>query len=87
VTAEEAFFADSVKYTAKIGPGGIQYSVSEGNTLPRIILTLDGWRAVMGNASTHIVCAIFIGSTPEPPATKEGAPACRWGGCESTTIR
>src|SRR6266566_5263108 len=28
VTAEEAFFADSVKYTSAIGAGGIQYATT-----------------------------------------------------------
>ncbi len=45
VVAEEAFFADSVKYTTTIGNGGLDYLVTEGNTAPRILLTADGWRA------------------------------------------
>src|SRR5216110_144451 len=30
VTAEEAYFADSVKYTTAIGAGGIQYATTSG---------------------------------------------------------
>src|SRR3989442_8048675 len=39
VTAEEAFFADSVKYASRIGPGGLQFAVTTGNSLPVIRLT------------------------------------------------
>ena len=75
VTAEEAFFADSVRYTSKIGD--LTYTVTQGNLLPRITLTTDGWGAVIGNARTRTTCVIFIGATPQPPAVKEGVPACR----------
>jgi len=77
VTAEEAFFADSVKYTVKIGPGGLEYGVHEGNTWPTIRLTRDGWTATIGNRNTPTRCAIFVGATSLPPATKEGAPMCQ----------
>lgn len=77
VTAEEAFFADSVKYTSKVGPGGVNFSVSSGNTWPTIVVTRDGWTAVIGNANTPTRCTIFIGSTSTPPAVKEGAPRCQ----------
>lgn len=77
VTAEEAFFADSVKYSARIGPGGVNYSVSEGNTWPTITLTRDGWTAVIGNRNTPTRCMMFVGSTPLPPAVREGEPVCR----------
>lgn len=80
VTAEEAFFADSVRYTTRIGPGGLNFAVSPGNTTPRITLTPDGWSAVIGNQATRTTCAIFIGSTPHAPATKEGEPKCAGGG-------
>ena len=77
VTAEESFFADSVKYTARIGPGGLQFAVMKGNALPFIRLTADGWVATIQNANSPIRCAIFIGSTPMPPATNEGEPKCQ----------
>ncbi len=76
VVAEEAFFADSVKYSSKIGPGGVNFRLREGNVLLSLQLTADGWTATMGHASTQTVCAIFVGSTPIPPATKEAMPAC-----------
>lgn len=76
VTAEEAFFADSIKYTTRIGRGGLTYSVTGGDDLPRIAMTADGWLASIRNAHTRTRCMIFIGSTSNPPATIEGKPAC-----------
>src|SRR2546429_6831792 len=43
VTAEEAYFADSVKYTAAYGAGGINFVQSTGNTTPAVTTTADGW--------------------------------------------
>jgi hypothetical protein len=77
VIAEEAFFADSVKYTTRIGPGGLQFAVTSGNSLPVIRLTPDGWTATIRNANKATICAIFVGSTPTPPATKEAEPKCQ----------
>lgn len=77
VTAEEAFFADSVKYTSKVGPGGVTFSVSSGNGWPTIVVTADGWTATIGNTNTPTRCTIFIGSTSAPPAVKEGVPRCQ----------
>jgi len=77
VTAEEAYFADSVKYTAKFGRGGLIFYVTRGNTLPHVRLTSDGWTATIESASISKTCAIFIGSTPISPATREGEPKCQ----------
>ncbi len=77
ITAEEAFFADSVKYTARVGRGGLQFAVTTGNSKPVIRLTADGFTATIRNANTVITCAIFVGSTPIPPATNEGEPKCQ----------
>ncbi len=76
VVAEEVFFADSLKYTSKIGPGGVNLRLREGNRLLSLQLTADGWTASIGSAKSQSVCAIFVGSTPRPPATEEGSPAC-----------
>ena len=76
VTAERAFFADSVKYTDRIGARGLTYAVTSGNTLPRIALTTDGWQASISNKNTRTRCMIFIGTIKNPPAIKEGVPAC-----------
>ncbi len=75
--AETEFFADSARYTNLIGSGGLDFTITPGNTPPDIAITSDGWNAVIGNANTHIRCAIFIGSTSVAPATQEGLPACQ----------
>src|SRR2546423_10741506 len=74
VTAEEAYFADSVKYTAAYGAGGINFVQSTGNTTPAITTTADGWYANIKNVNTTKTCSIYIGSTSTAPANKEGEP-------------
>jgi hypothetical protein len=77
MTAQAAFFADSARYTNTLGPGGLDFTITPGNTTPSIALTADGWNATIGNVNTPIRCAVFIGSTSVRPATHEGLPACR----------
>jgi type IV pilus assembly protein PilA len=77
VTAEEAYFADSVKYSTTIGAGGVVFNVTTGNNNPVLALTADGWTATLSNVNTTKTCAIFIGSTAIAPATKEGEPKCQ----------
>src|SRR5947199_3274637 len=77
VTAEEAYFADSVKYSATIGAGGVTFTQSTGNTLPAIAKTADGWTANITNVNTMKTCSIYIGSTALTPANKEGEPKCQ----------
>jgi len=86
VTAEEAYFANHVKYTTNpeqlrrgvdLGDPNVSgFAVTHGNGMPRLTVTGDGWTATMQNPNTRQLCAIFVGSTPIPPATIEGAPAC-----------
>jgi len=75
VTAEEGFFADSVRYTANVGR--LQFRLTGGNTAPQVTLTNNGWSATIGNPRTPTVCVIFVGSTPRPPAKLEITPACQ----------
>src|SRR5438876_9674628 len=63
VTAEEAYFADSVKYTAAYGAGGVNFVQSTGNTTPAVTTTADGWTANITNVNTTKTCSIYIGST------------------------
>jgi type IV pilus assembly protein PilA len=77
VTAEEAYFADSVKYTTTVGAGGVVFNVTTGNNNPVLALTADGWTATLSNLNTTKTCAIFIGSTAVAPASKEGEPKCK----------
>jgi TonB family protein len=74
VTAEEAYFADSVRYTTRLGP---LYAVTTGNAMPTITLTADGWTATIENLHVPYRCAIFVGSTPRAPARREGEPVCQ----------
>lgn len=73
VTVQENHFVENLKYTAAPGPN---YAVSGGNLMPTIVLTPDGWTAVIRSVNSKQVCAVFIGTTPAPPATKEGVPTC-----------
>jgi type IV pilus assembly protein PilA len=77
ITAEEAYFADSVKYSATVGAGGIIFSQTTGNTVPTINLTADGWTANIKNVNTTKTCSVYIGSTALAPAVKEGEAKCQ----------
>jgi type IV pilus assembly protein PilA len=83
VTAEENYLADHSKYTTDLGA---DYHFSPGNRPPAITLTGDGWTASMTNSGTTQRCAVFVGSTPLPPATREGAPACEAGATTTTPL-
>ena len=74
ITAEEAFFADSVKYTPKLS--ALDLRPAPMNSVLSFQLTRDGWAATVGNAKTKTVCTVFIGSTPMAPARREGEPVC-----------
>jgi len=76
ITAEEAFFADSVKYTTGIGVGGIQFATTTGVVGPTITVTADGFTATVSHTTTTKTCSIYVGSTPLAPANKEGEPKC-----------
>jgi len=73
VTAEESFFADSIKYTTNLGTA---FRTSTGTTGPTITLTADGWTATVGHTTSVRTCAVYSGSTPLAPAAKEGEPRC-----------
>src|SRR5204863_454838 len=77
ITAEEAFFADSVKYTTAIGVGGLQYATTSGVVGPTIQVTADGFTATVSHTTTTKTCSIYVGSTPLAPANKEGEPKCQ----------
>src|SRR6266700_1772317 len=88
VTAEEAYFADSIKYTTTktctnpAPAGSIAFCETTGNTLGAITTgtgTQAGWTATVTNANTAKSCEIFVGATSPALniATAEGAPACK----------
>jgi prepilin-type N-terminal cleavage/methylation domain-containing protein len=74
VTQQESRLADSGSYVTSFPP--TIWSPSTGVTGPTIALTPTGWTARVGHTSTTRICAIFVGSTPLAPATKEGVPTC-----------
>jgi prepilin-type N-terminal cleavage/methylation domain-containing protein len=84
VTAEEAFFADSVYYkglavtaTAPCDTTGIKFCASAGNNITATAGG-GGWSATATNINLPgTTCAIFVNTAPVAPATTEGAPACQ----------
>ena len=74
LTQQEGRLADSGTYATSF-PTAV-WSPSTGVTGPTIALTADGWTASVGHQSTVKTCAIFVGTTPLAPATKEGVPTC-----------
>ena len=75
ITAEEAYFADSVKYTRSLR--AMRFESTVGVTLA-VVLTSDGYNA----AAKHVrapgwACAIYVGSVRTyPQLQKEGQPVC-----------
>jgi len=86
ITAEEAFFADSVKYSANTScvatPGTVAFCTTTGVGgvagvgPPNIVVTADGFTATVSHTTTTKTCAVYVGSTPIAPANKEGEPKC-----------
>ncbi len=89
VTAEESYFADSVKYSSTTSctnpptAGTVVWCASTGNVLGSITLgtgTQAGWTTNMTNFSITKSCAIWVGQiAPAAPATvgsPEGTPVC-----------
>ena len=90
VTAEEAYFADSLKYTTTVScvnpapAGSVSFCTTVGNTLGAVTTgtgTQAGWTVGVTNANTSKSCAIYTGGvTPTAPASAaspEGAPVCQ----------
>jgi hypothetical protein len=88
VTAEEAYFADSVKYSATMScttpptAGTVNFCVTTGNKLGTVGLAAGngGWSVTItnNNLTTPLVtCAIYINTAALAPAVTEGAPACQ----------
>src|SRR5438876_1385393 len=87
VTAEEAYFADSVKYSATTActtpptAGAVNFCVTTGNNLGTIGLAAGKDRKSTRLNSSHpstpyAGCSINNNSAALAPAVSEGAPAC-----------
>src|SRR2546426_2776684 len=68
VTAEEAYFADSVKYTAAYGAGGINFVPRRSKHTRVQGESSADWCASNKNVNTTKTCSIYIGSTSTAPA-------------------
>src|SRR3979490_137923 len=78
ITAEEAYFADSVKYTSNLGTA---YNTTSGVVGPTIVVTADGFTATVTHTTTTKTCAVYVGSTaPAPPRKGGGARGWEGGG-------
>src|ERR1700675_383440 len=90
VTAEEAYFADSVKYATAVQcanppvAGKVAWCPTTGNSTVTPTIgtgTQAGWTASITNQNTSKKCAIYVGAiTPATPgltSDPEGAPVCR----------
>ena len=60
ITAEEAYFADSVKYTSNLGTA---YNTTSGVVGPTINVTANGFTATVSHTTTTKTCAVYVGST------------------------
>src|SRR3970040_2497138 len=58
ITAEEAYFADSVKYTSNLGTA---YATTSGVVGPTITVTADGFNATVSHTTTLKTCAVYVG--------------------------
>ena len=67
VTAEVVYSTDSLRYTTLIGPGGLEYQLTTGNTGPSIALTGDGFTAQIGNMNTPRTCVYLHGDDAARP--------------------
>src|SRR5258708_12992658 len=65
VTAEEGYFADSIKYTTNLGT---LYATSAGVVGPTIALTADDWTAWVTHTAPPKTRATSLASPPLPPA-------------------
>jgi len=90
VTAEEAYFADSLKYTTSVSctnpapAGSVSFCATVGNTLGAVTTgagTQAGWTVNVTNMNTSKSCAIYTGlvtpAAPASAASPEGAPVCQ----------
>ncbi len=90
MTAEEAYFADSMAYTDRVdcsnppAAGSAPWCPSTGNTLDQLRLAngnKSGWTARETNANTAISCAIYVGNAnplrPAKNSDPDGMPVCQ----------
>lgn len=74
VTAQEAFFADHVRYAKDVGE--LSYETTRGNEIRVLQLTADGWYAVAGREESSLEYGIRVGAEGPAPfsSAREGQP-------------
>ena len=77
VTAEEAFFADSSKYTATVSQ--LKYQNSQGVSSPTIATGAGYWTATTTHTQlAGVSCGVSINTTnPVVASAAEGQPICK----------
>ena len=77
VTAEEAFFSDSSKYTATVTQ--LKYQTSTSVASPSIVAGAGFWTATTTHAQlAGVTCGVSINTTnPVTAAAAEGQPICQ----------
>ena len=89
VIAQEGFFSDNNDYAGGIvaghdvsgreGRGFVHFTPYGGNIVQLSYVSSSSWRAVASNASTPVMCGVFVGptsSSPNPVVRLEGSPGC-----------
>jgi prepilin-type N-terminal cleavage/methylation domain-containing protein len=77
VTAEEAFFADSLRY-GTVADLGTNFNTTSGvQSLTINVIPGAGWTASVAHGTSSKQCFIFVGTQTNPPALKEGEPKCQ----------
>ncbi len=75
-TAEEAYLANYVTYTATLS--NLNYMTSPGNTITITAASAAGWAATAANNATTETCGVFVGTAPAPIAgLPEGGVKCQ----------
>lgn len=79
VTAQEAFFADSMKYASSTTAPGLNFSPSAGVSVTINTASGTGWNATATHSGTTKSCGIAVGTATNPVVTTaaEGEPACQ----------
>ena len=77
VTAEEAFYADSVKYTSSLSK--LKFRPSTGVSTPTITASKEGWSATVTHSQVPgRMCAIAVNAgNPIAATAGDGEPACK----------
>ena len=76
ITAEEAYFADNMAYTATVG--NLMFSSTNGVNTPTVTVAADGngYTATASHTATAVTCVVYTGSAATAAGEPDGAPVC-----------